>query len=153
MEDLTELLAKAIKIAIKAHRGQTDRNGMPYINHPMRVMEMGKTLEEKIVGILHDVVEDSPEYPLSYLVEKGFPPNIVFAVNCLTKRPEETDYNVYMSRVKKSPLAMRVKINDLTDNMDLRRCRKLLEEKDLKRYNKYLSAYHELITMTNPQSE
>lgn len=56
---MEKLLAKAIEIALKAHAGQTDKAGMPYIGHVMRVMQSGKTIDEKIAGILHDIVEDT----------------------------------------------------------------------------------------------
>lgn len=137
-----ELLNKAIKIATKAHKKQTDKYHAPYLGHVFRVMNAGKTIDEKIVGVLHDVVEDNPEFPIEFLREKGFPEYILEAVECLTKREEEhLDYNAFIARIEKSPLAIAVKINDLRDNMDLARCTTLLEEKDLKRFNKYLKAY------------
>ena len=68
-----ELLYKAIKIATKAHKKQTDKYDAPYLGHVFRVMNAGKTIDEKIVGVLHDVVEDHPEFSLEYLTEKGFP--------------------------------------------------------------------------------
>ena len=52
-------LQRAIEIATLAHQGQLDKSGKDYIGHPLRVMEMGKTENEKIVGVLHDVVEDT----------------------------------------------------------------------------------------------
>jgi len=137
-----ELLNKAIKIATKAHKKQTDKYDAPYLGHVFRVMNAGKTIDEKIVGILHDVVEDNPDYPIEYLREKGFPEHILEAVECLTKREEEhLDYDAFITRIEKSPLAIAVKLNDLRDNMDLTRCKELLQEKDLKRFNKYLKAY------------
>lgn len=48
----------ALRIATAAHAGQTDRDGHPYILHPLAVGLMGHTDEEKIAGFLHDVVED-----------------------------------------------------------------------------------------------
>ena len=58
--NLTEQLNLAIELALSAHNGQFDtHNGRPYIEHPFRVMNAGHTLQEKIVGVLHDVVEDS----------------------------------------------------------------------------------------------
>ena len=54
-------LERAIEIAVEAHRGQVDKAGCEYVEHPLRVMASGRTLEEKIVGVLHDVVEDSEE--------------------------------------------------------------------------------------------
>ena len=137
-----ELLYKAIKIATKAHKKQTDKYDAPYLGHVFRVMNAGKTIDEKIVGVLHDVVEDCPEFDLDYLREKGFPEYILDAVECLTKREEEhLDYDAFVTRIEKNPLAIAVKLNDLRDNMDLTRRTELLEAKDLKRLNKYLKAY------------
>ena len=68
-----ELLNRAIKIADKAHKGQTDKYHAPYIAHVMRVMEYGKTMDEKIVGVINDVVEDNnQELSLDYLRGEGF---------------------------------------------------------------------------------
>lgn len=139
-----ELLNKAIKIADKAHKGQTDKYDTPYIGHVMRVMNYGKTLDEKIVGVLHDVVEDCPDYDLDYLRNQGFPEYILFAVRCLTKFDSEEDYDEFIKRTEKSSLAVAVKLNDLRDNMDLRRFNRPISEKDLKRLNKYMKAYRYL---------
>lgn len=141
-----QLLNRAIKIADKAHRGQTDKYGAPYIGHVMRVMNYGKTLDEKIVGVLHDVVEDCPEYDFDFLREQGFPEYILFAIKCLTKFPDlDETYDDFIRRTEKSPLAIAVKLNDLRDNMDLRRVTYAeLTKKDLARFNKYLKAYRYL---------
>ncbi|MBH1959460.1 MAG: phosphohydrolase [Flavobacteriia bacterium] len=136
-----ELLNKAIKIADKAHRGQTDKFGTPYIGHLIRVMNYGKTYDEKIVGVLHDVIEDCPEITYEYLLKEGFPNDIVFAVECLTKNPPDQDYTEFIKQTEQSTLAVSVKLNDLRDNMDLTRFTKPLTEKDAKRLNKYLTAY------------
>lgn len=141
-----ELLHRAIKIADKAHKGQTDKYHAPYIAHVMRVMEYGKTMDEKIVGALHDVVEDHPvEFSLDYLRDQGFPEYIIFAISCLTKFDPDEEYDDFVRRTERSPLAVAVKLNDLRDNMDLRRVNRELTPKDLKRFNKYLKAYHYLI--------
>ncbi|MBW8360686.1 MAG: phosphohydrolase [Kaistella sp.] len=136
-----ELLNKAIKIASKAHKGQTDKFGAPYIGHIMRVMNSGNTYDEKMVGVLHDAVEDCPEITYEYLLEEGFPNDIVFAIECLTKDPPDQDYTEFIKQTERSALAVAVKINDLHDNMDLTRFTKPLTEKDMRRLNKYLSAY------------
>jgi (p)ppGpp synthase/HD superfamily hydrolase len=136
-----ELLNRAIKIAQKAHRGQTDKFGTPYIGHVIRVMNAGKTYDEKIVGVLHDVIEDCPEITLEYLLQEGFPNDIVFAIECLTKTPADQDYTEFVKQTEKSPLAVSVKMNDLKDNMDLTRFNRPMTEKDLNRLNKYLTAY------------
>lgn len=63
---------KAIKIATNAHEEQVDKAGKPYIDHPLRVMNMGVTDDEKIVGVLHDVVEDC-DWNFEQLVAKNAP--------------------------------------------------------------------------------
>lgn len=136
-----ELLNKAIKIAQKAHKNQTDKFGTPYIGHVIRVMNAGKTYDEKIVGVLHDVIEDCPEFTYETLIEQGFSEEIVFAIKCLTKTPEDQDYTEFIKQTEQSKLAVSVKLNDLMDNMNLTRFTHLLTEKDLKRLNKYLTAY------------
>ena len=138
------LLNKAINIATKAHAGQTDNYDAPYIGHVMRVMNYGKTLDEKIVGVLHDVVEDCPEWTFDRLRKEGFPENIIFAIQCVTKLDPNENYDEFVKRTEQSPLAVAVKMNDLRDNMDLRRVNRPLTEKDLKRLNKYLKAYRYL---------
>ena len=136
-------LKRAIEIATEAHKGQFDKSGKDYIGHPLRVMEMGNTEEEKIVGILHDVVEDTP-WTFEMLEAEGFSPEVIAALKCLTKTSENENYDDFIERVKKNPLAVAVKINDLSDNMDIRRL-PYLSDKDIKRLKKYLKAYKKLI--------
>ena len=135
-------LEKAIEIATEAHQGQFDKAGRDYIGHPLRVMEMGKTKEEKIVGVLHDVIEDT-DWTFEKLAEEGFSDEVIAALRCVTKISENENYDDFIYRVKKNPLAVAVKINDLTDNMDIRRL-PYLSDKDVKRLKKYLKAYKRL---------
>ena len=135
-------LKRAIEIATEAHKGQLDKSGKDYIGHPLRVMEMGKTEEEKIVGVLHDVIEDT-EWTFDKLAEEGFSQEVLSALKCVTKLSENENYDDFIDRVKKNPLAVAVKINDLTDNMDIRRL-PYLSDKDIKRLKKYLKAYKRL---------
>ena len=139
---MENLLAKAINIAIKAHEGQIDKSGMPYYGHIMRVMNAGRTIDEKIVGVLHDLVEDT-DWTFKKLEEQGFPKQIIDALKCVTKLSDDEPYDEFIQRIKSNPLAIAVKINDLTDNMDIRRLNDL-SESDFKRLQKYLSAYKEL---------
>lgn len=136
-------LQRAIEIATLAHKGQFDKAGNDYIGHPLRVMEMGKTEEEKIVGVLHDIVEDA-EWTFEALEAEGFSKEVVAALRCVTKISENENYDDFIDRVKKNPLAVAVKINDLTDNMDIRRL-PYLSDKDVKRLKKYLKAYKRLV--------
>ena len=135
-------LERAIEIATQAHKGQFDKSGKDYIGHPLRVMEMSKTEEEKIVGVLHDVVEDT-DWTFERLAAEGFSQEIIAALRCVTKTSENENYDDFIERVKKNPLAVAVKINDLTDNMDIRRL-PYLSDKDIKRLKKYLKAYKKL---------
>ena len=135
-------LERAITIATEAHKGQFDKSGKDYIGHHLRVMEMGKTEEEKIVGVLHDVIEDT-EWTFDKLAEEGFSQEVISALRCVTKLSENENYDDFIDRVKKNPLAVAVKINDLTDNMDIRRL-PYLSDKDVKRLKKYLKAYKRL---------
>lgn len=137
--NLKEQLNRAIEIAISAHEGQLDtHNGRPYIEHPFRVMNAGYTLQEKIVGILHDVVEDTP-WTLEQLTEEGFSNEIVDGVDAMSRRDNES-YDEYILRLQDNPIAVRVKLNDLTDNMDIRRWDEI-QYHDLARLQKYLEAY------------
>ena len=76
-------LERAIQIAAEAHAGQVDKGGAPYILHPLRVMLTMATEEERIVAVLHDAVEDCPEYPLARLFVAGFRGAVLDALEAL----------------------------------------------------------------------
>ena len=139
---MEKIISNAISLALKAHEGQVDKSGMPYAGHIMRVMAAGRTMDEKIVGVLHDVVEDTG-WTFEALLDEGFPVHIVDALRCVTKLSDDEPYDEFIERVRTSPLAVAVKINDLTDNMDIRRYKEL-SDWDVKRLRKYLKAYQEL---------
>ena len=124
------LLETAIRIAAKVHRGQVDRFGKPYILHVMRVMMRGHDLEEQILGALHDVLERS-ELTEDDLLKKGFSPRVLKALQHITRVPQET-YEQYIDRVMEDNLAIRVKLHDLADKMDLLHVDQL-DPADLKR--------------------
>ncbi len=138
------MLEKAIEIAVKAHKGQKDKSGKPYIGHLLRVMHMGNTEDEKICSVLHDLVEDTNR-TFEDLKNEGFSDTIIDALKCLTKIQNE-NYDQFINRVLKNKLAVKVKLNDLTDNMDVKRLKKLTEE-DMRRINKYLTAYRRLMSV------
>jgi 5'(3')-deoxyribonucleotidase len=140
---LENLLDKAITIAKEAHQNQKDKYGAPYINHVMRVMEAGANFDERIVGVLHDIVEDT-DWTFEKLLKEGFPERIVDAIRCVTKTSEQEDYEMFIARIISNPLAVQVKLHDLTDNMDIRRIPEI-NPGDLSRLNKYLKAYHKLM--------
>ena len=136
----------AIQLAIDAHNGQLRRSGEEYVCHPLHValilVEIGMDSDAVVAALLHDVVEDTA-YTFDFLLEEGFPVHIVDALRCLTKLSEEEPYESFIQRVKTNPLAIAVKINDLTDNMDIRRLQDITDS-DVKRLRKYLRAYQEL---------
>ena len=135
------MLVKAIQIAVSAHKEQVDKSGQPYILHLIRVMDAGETEQEKICGVLHDLVEDT-DWTFEKLKKEGFSEEIISALKCVTKQENE-DYDVFINRIKANPLAIKVKLNDLRDNMDITRL-VYITEKDTERLNKYLKAYQEL---------
>ncbi len=141
MNQSLSLLERAIKIAVVAHEGQKDRYGAPYILHPLRVMAGVQTDAQKIVAVLHDLVEDT-SWTFEKLRRNGFPKEIVEAIDCLTKRKGES-YQDFVSRSASNPLARRVKLADLQDNMDLRRVHQL-KTNETERFNKYISAWRRL---------
>ena len=108
-------IAEAIRIAAVAHAGQKDMVGQPYILHALRVGLAGHTVTEKIVGFLHDVLEDT-DFPVAALLQL-FDRDIIEALSAITRSPGE-GYRFYVERVAKNRVARRVKLNDLQDNLD-----------------------------------
>lgn len=130
-------LERAIAIATEAHQDETDRVGAPYILHPLRVMRRLEDPEQRIVGVLHDVVEDNAAWTLERLRREGFSESVVSAVDALTKRKGE-EYEDYVRRAAAHPLAAPVKLADLQDNLDRTRLDgRPLTEEDLARFARY----------------
>jgi (p)ppGpp synthase/HD superfamily hydrolase len=132
------MLEKAIELAVKHHSGQVDKAGKPYIMHLIRVMMKGQTESEKICGILHDIVEDT-NCTFDTLKKEGFTKEVIDVVRCVTKIDNET-YDDFISRILENPTAVKVKINDLEDNMNLDRLNEIStkDTERLKKYNKAL---------------
>jgi (p)ppGpp synthase/HD superfamily hydrolase len=133
-----DLLKKALVVSYTYLMSNYDLNGVPLIFHSIRVMNRGKNLDERIVGVLHDVLEES-RLPSETLSNMGFPKHIVEAVELLTRNPNDT-YFEYINKLAKNELARNVKIYDLEDNLDIKRFPKL-EEKHVSLMNRYLKAY------------
>ena len=128
------MLGTAIVLATEAHRNQKDKAGEPYILHPLRIMGQLKSEESKIVGVLHDVVEDT-SYTLDDLRHAGFGETIINAIESVTKKKGES-YEAFIRRARTNPIGCKVKIADLKDNLNLGRLRKVAKE-DLERVAKY----------------
>ncbi len=113
------MLEKAILIATKAHNGQLDKGGQPYILHRLRVMQSCNSDLEKMCAVLHDVIEDT-NISLNELREEGFSEEVLVILDLLTKKEQE-DYSTFIDRISTNETACRVKIADLQDNMNLSR--------------------------------
>ena len=151
-------LQRAISIAVEAHEGQIDKGGNPYILHPLRVMMSLRTVDEMIVGVLHDVVEDCSDrgFVWERLEEERFSNTVLDGLKSVTKTPEEechfkkldgedriTAYLRFVDRAKSNPIGRRVKRADIYDNLNVTRIDKLTE-KDLARLNQYKVALRHL---------
>lgn len=141
-------LQRAIEIAVEAHRTQFDKAGAPYILHPLRVMFSVETEEERIVAVLHDVVEDGPGWTFERLETEGFSASVIDALRLVTKRPEDEGgddegYLRFVRRTLTNAVARRVKIADIRDNLNAARFKELTE-RDRLRMNRYLAALREL---------
>lgn len=135
-------LERAIEIARQAHVGQVDKAGRSYFWHAEEVMDMCETETEKIVGVLHDVVEDT-FWSFEMLEAEGFSSEVIAALKCVTKLSEDENYEDFISRVQTNPIATQVKKNDLIHNLDLTRL-SIITDKDIVRIRKYVHAYERL---------
>ena len=145
-------LENAIKIAVEAHTGQVDKGGNPYILHPLRVMLSLDREEERIVGVLHDVVEDCAGWSWERLEAKGFSEEIIQALKSVSKTPEEEaeyrslsedqrldHYLEFIERAKANEIGRQVKAADIKDNLDISRIDDITQ-KDIHRLNRYKAA-------------
>ena len=134
-------LETAIRIAVTAHAGQTEKGGAAYITHPLRLMACVDGEDAKIVAVLHDVIEDTT-VTIEDLRREGFSENVLTCVACVTHRGEES-YADYVVRCKSHPVARQVKLADLADNTRLERCILRVERiaRDLARIHRYVLSY------------
>ena len=103
---------KAFKAAYKAHKGQRDKGGKPYLLHPLYVALGVKGRDEKITALLHDVIEDSNITidELDFLTAKQKE-----ALLLMTHDKKEPYFD-YIKGIKSNPIARAVKISDLKQN-------------------------------------
>jgi len=139
-------LEKAIALAAEAHAGQVDKAGQPYILHPLRVMFRLQDSKQQIVAVLHDIVEDTP-ITLEILAQHGFSPDVIAAVDALTKRKGETRIDA-ARRAAADPIALAVKLADNSENMDLSRISSPTD-KDYARVEEYRKVREILLAARN----
>ena len=149
-------LEKAIKIAVEAHTGQVDKGGNPYILHPLRVMLSLNSEQERVVGVLHDVVEDCEGWSWERLKEQGCSNKIIEALKSVSKTPEEEaeyralledekldHYLEFIQRAKANKIGRNVKAADIRDNLDISRIDDI-NVRDINRLNRYTAALRSL---------
>lgn len=133
----TALTKKAMEICYRAHAGQLDKGGMPYVFHPIHIAEQMEDEYSACAALLHDTVEDGG-IELSELYEADFPEEIVRTVDILTRREDEP-YMEYIQRLKENSLAVKVKLADLNHNSDMSRLN-IITKWDMERKEKYEKA-------------
>ena len=138
-----EWLSLAEAIATRAHAGQVDKCGVPYIEHPRTVSAYCESPEARIAGLLHDVVEDT-EVTLEDLKRAGFPEPVLEAVRLVTKFPGY-DEDEYYAAIKANPIAREVKLADLKHNTDPARVPKDADEALQKQFEQKHEQYREHI--------
>lgn len=136
------MLEEAIALAVEAHKGQRDKYGAPYILHPLRVMLRLQGETDQIVGILHDVVEDS-EITFEQLAQMGYSAEVIAALDGVTRRENES-YSEFIERSLQNATSRGVKLADLEDNMNIRRLPVEFSERDCERLQRYRRAWQVL---------
>ncbi len=142
-------LEKAIRIATQAHGEQQDKSGRPYILHPLRVMMSMATEQEMIAAVLHDVVEDNQHWSFERLGQEGFPADIIQTLDHLTRRSDEP-YEEYILRAASHPIARKIKLADLRDNMDMTRLT-TFDGPAVERLQRYHRAWQTLSNLPPPE--
>lgn len=137
------LLIKAFLLCMVKHWKQRDKAGKRYIWHPIHVMLNVEGYNEKIVALLHDIVEDT-DVTVPDLKNLKFSKEVIEAVDVITKKKDQ-EYFSYLKLIKGNSTAKKVKIEDLKHNSDLKRLR-FVTQKDMERVIKYKKALNYLIT-------
>lgn len=158
IHDGERLLKEADELAETLFEGATDKAGVPYIDHPRAVASMVRGTEEKIVALLHDVLEDVPEKYNEDMMREQFGDSITNAVKLLTHGTGLTreEYLEAIKEIAESDniTAITVKIADLRHNSDISRLGAAtvddLTESQRKRYEKYQEAL-EILTKASDQ--
>ncbi len=142
MTDYRAMYDRAAEMARKAHEGQTDHAGKPYINHPLTVASYCSDPAEKVCALLHDTLEDTDLTETE--IRDNFGDRIADTVKLLTRSRSE-DYMTYVKRLGESPLARNVKLADLKHNMDLTRNYPIREQDVARLTEHYVPAFNYLM--------
>ena len=139
-------VTKAIIYAANAHATQDRWDGTPYILHPLRVMAHMSTNYERVIAVLHDVLEDT-DSTVDGLLREGFTSELVWMVTLLSRVPNQTN-DEYLAVIEQEEVATKVKIQDLLDNLNVHSLPPsdtgTLTDKDVLRMNRYIDALRRL---------
>jgi len=135
-----DLYFKSLSLVLRMFFFKKDKAGKPYVNHLLRVSDSMTTIDGKVAGLLHDVVEDIEDVTFEDLIEFGIPKHIIEVLKLVTKEKvnkpltqEEKlqKYNEEIDRIIASQnlLALELKIADMSDNYNEDRLKQLDEEK------------------------
>lgn len=158
-------LQRAIEIAVEAHKGQMDKGDNLYVLHPLRVMMSLDAEDEKIVGVLHDVVEDCKGWTWDRLRSEGFSEKIIDALQSVSKTPDEEveferlketgseekvrdHYFAFIKRAATNEIGRKVKMADINDNLDTSRINSPSHEDDIR-----LERYEEALQVLKMSTE
>lgn len=144
------LFERALTLASVKHAGQKDKGNDPYVMHVIRVMMNVETESDRIVALLHDLLEDT-DITKSDLMEFGFDEETVKKVDLLSRKDAE-DYMDYIKRLSADPAAVRVKLSDLRDNLNRTRLKDKLTDEDFERLKKYHRAEVYLLEVQNEEN-
>ncbi len=137
-----QTLPDAVDLAKFAHRNQLDKAGLPYIDHPLRVLAnvqaMGARPYVQIAAVLHDVTEDTP-FTAQMLLDLGFSPAAVHLINLVTRR-SEIPSDRYYAAIATNEDAKMIKQADISDNTLPWRLAYLPEETQTRLRKKYTDA-------------
>lgn len=131
----TRLTLEAMKVAYQAHKGQTDKAGIPYIFHPAHLAEQMDDEYSTCVALLHDVVEDT-SITLEEL-KAVFPKEVTDAVALMT-HTKDVPYLEYVKTLAANPIAKAVKLADIRHNSDSSR----MPDADKATLQYYAEKYH-----------
>ncbi|MGL4762095.1 MAG: hypothetical protein ACRCWG_11665 [Sarcina sp.] len=138
------LLSKVEKEMERIFSHIKDKGGNLYINHLRRVANDVDAPKEKIVAMLHDLLEDT-DYTESYLIKIGVPKELRDAVKSLT-RTQTQSYKDYINNIciNEKSFVLRVKLADLKNNMDISRISNPTKEDKERVRKRYMPAYTQI---------
>lgn len=139
------LLYKSLEISTILFKNDLDKGGFDYMNHLLYVYENVYTIDEKVIALMHDVMEDK-KITKEELLDIGFPLDIVNDIKVLTKE-EKGNYNSYIDKIIKegSKRALEVKLSDLKHNIDLTRIKNPSINDYERVEKKYIPAYEKIL--------